>query len=109
MKYIWLLIALFATEVGIAQKKQITLEDIWKDYTFKVKNVPGFNAMKDGEHYTQLDPDGKGQLIHVYNLLDGKQVKTLFDNSKQTFSGKPLTIEDYAFSSDEQKILLYTE
>lgn len=111
MKYILICVALLSFDLAIAQtgKKQISLEDIWKNYTFKVKNVPGFNAMKDGVHYTQLDADGKKHYIRVYNLEDGTQVKTLFDDSVQTFGGKALSIEDYTFSADEQKILLFTE
>ncbi len=109
MKYIYLLFLLVSTSSVVAQKKQITLEDIWKDYTFKVKNVPGFNAMKDGVHYSQLDMDGKKQLINIYVLEDGKKEKTIFDNSEQTFGGKDINVEDYAFSADEQKLLLFTE
>ncbi len=109
MKYIWLLLCLVSFEATFAQKKNISLEDIWKDYTFRIKNVPGFNAINDGEHYTQLDQEGKNQLIRVYNLPDGKQEKTLFDNSVQTFNGKPIVVDDYKFSSDEQKLLLFTE
>jgi dipeptidyl-peptidase-4 len=100
---------LVSFEATFAQKKNISLEDIWKDYTFRIKNVPGFNAINDGEHYTQLDQEGKNQLIRVYNLPDGKQEKTLFDNSVQTFNGKPIVVDDYKFSSDEQKLLLFTE
>jgi dipeptidyl-peptidase 4 len=107
---IWLFIALFSTHILLAQGgKQITLDDLWKNNTFNIKGVPGFNAMKDGTHYTQLDRDGKHQYIRVYNLKTGKQEKTLFDNASQKFGGAELSIDDYAFSKDEQKMLLMAE
>jgi len=32
--------------------KEITLDDIWTNYTFHPKSAPGILSMKDGEHYT---------------------------------------------------------
>src|ERR1043166_2284971 len=108
---IWLLIALFSTQSAFAQtgKKQITMDDLWKNNTFRVKDVPGFNAMKDGRHYTQIDREGKHALIRVYNLETGKQERTLFDNAANKFSSTELTVDGYIFSSDEKKMLLFTE
>ncbi|MCW3122392.1 MAG: family peptidase [Flavipsychrobacter sp.] len=108
---LWLFIALLATQVATAQTgtKQITLEDLWKNNTFKVKDVPGFNAMKDGIHYTQVDRDGKHMYIRVYNLETGKQERTLFDNAVNKQDTNRLNIESYTFSKDEQKMLLFAD
>ena len=107
---LWLFIALVSTQLVFAQgKKQITIDDLWKNYTFRVKDVPGFNAMKDGLHYTQIDKDGKRQYIRVYNLETGKQEKTLFDNDVQKAGSTVLNVDEYVFSKDEQKMLLLTE
>jgi len=107
---LWLFIALFTTHIVFAQSgKQITMDDLWKNNTFKVKDVPGFNAMKDGIHYTQIDRDGKHLFIRVYNLETGKQERTLFDNQVQKFGGSDLSVDAYEFSKDEQKMLLLTE
>ncbi len=89
--------------------KLITLEDIWKNGTFRMKGVAGFNAMKDGKVYTQIDQDGQHQYIRVYDLATGKQDRTLFDNAVHKFGGAELNIESYAFSDDEKKMLLITE
>jgi len=111
MQRICLLILLLLSQFCFAQdgKKQITLEDIWKKNTFAIKNVPGFNAMKDGKYYTQLDKEGKHQYIKVYELETGKLDKTLFDNDIQKFNGGDLEIESYTFSKNEKKMLLFTE
>ena len=33
------------------QSKSITLEDIWQKGTFRAQYSPGFQSLKDGEHY----------------------------------------------------------
>ncbi len=107
---IFLLTVLIASQNLVAQdKKQITMNDLWKNYTFRVKDIPGFNAMKDGNRYTQMDREGKRMLIRVYNLATGSQIQTLFDNSKQKFKDSTLNVESYTFSKDEKKMLLLTD
>jgi dipeptidyl-peptidase-4 len=86
--------------------RQITLEDVWQKGTFAVKNVPGFNALRDGKRYTQLDENGGRQEINVYDLARGKKAGTLFTASATAETGD---IASYVFSADEQKILLLTE
>ena len=51
-----LLVAAFCISLPcIAQKKQITLEDVWRKNTFRIKSVPGFNALSDGKRFTKID------------------------------------------------------
>lgn len=109
MRRIWLLVALLAANLTIAQKKQIALEDVWKNGTFKIKSVPGFNAMKDGLRYTQIDADGDHQLIRIYDLATGEKAAVLFNSATQQVDGKELSVDEYAFSNDEQQMLLFTE
>lgn len=110
MRYLGLLAGLLFCFISNAQTtgKQITLEDVFRKGTFRVKSVPGFNAMADGKRYTQLNSAGDTQRIEVYKLSDGKKVKTLFDNNINTFNDTRLNIDDYAFSANEQKMLLLT-
>lgn len=86
-------------------RKQISLEDVWQNSVFAVKSVPGFNALKDGKHYTQLDENGDVQEVNVYDLATGKKSRTLLANKTDEAIGE---IADYAFSDDEQKIMLFT-
>ena len=107
MRNFFLLLLLTASQICYSQTKQnITLEDIWKNGTFRSKDIPGFNALKDGIHYTQLDADSTQQRINVYSLATGKKDKTMYSNAGNLFGGKLINIEDYSFSQDEQKILL---
>ena len=50
----FLLSLLFFTAI-FAQKKDITLEDLWQNYTFYPSNIRGFNSMNDGEHYSTIE------------------------------------------------------
>lgn len=89
--------------------RQITLEDLYKKGTFRMKGVPGFNAMKDGKRYTQMENDGKAQVIAVYALATGERIQTIFKNTMDKFGGTALNVESYSFNEDETQMLLFTE
>ena len=99
-------LAITFSMLNLNAQKPITLEDIWQDYTFYAKGVPGFNFQKDGKHYTRLE----GEQIIQYDLTTGKQTKILLDAAELTgqdgFSGR---INGYKFNSDESKMLLTTD
>tara|TARA_B100001142_G_scaffold328254_1_gene387906 strand:- start:326 stop:2476 length:2151 start_codon:yes stop_codon:yes gene_type:complete len=88
-----------------AQKKNITLDDLWKNYSFYPKSYKGLNSMNDGEHYSKMERTDNGQEIIKYHFKDGKKVRSLF---KSTDFDIP-RINNYSFSDDEKKILLKTE
>lgn len=87
-------------------QKQITLEDIYKSYTFRSNSVPGFVFMNDGRHYSVIR-DAK---IQKMDVTTGSLSETLFDGvkfaGKSGFSGD---FDNYTFSEDETKILLESE
>ncbi|MBU3676649.1 MAG: S9 family peptidase, partial [Chitinophagaceae bacterium] len=99
---VWVLIGLSSN----AQKKSITLEDIWAKPTFRQDVVAGFRSMKDGMHYTESD--AQGNLVRV-RFQDGQRVDTLVNLKKLNYKGKNLAIGDYAFDANEQQLLLFTE
>lgn len=89
-----------------AQKKSITLEDIWSKPTFRQEFVAGFRSMKDGEHY--VESDAQGNLVRV-RFKDGQKTDTLLNLKNLMFEGKALRVGDYSFSADETQLILYTE
>lgn len=102
---IFLLFVLAIWSLSALAQKNITLEDIWQDYTFIPNSVPGFNFMNDGRHYTQIEQNK----IQQYDLITGAFVQTVFDPGAATgpeFSGR---FDDYAFSMDENKMLIKSE
>jgi dipeptidyl-peptidase-4 len=112
MKKIFLLslVAVLMIPTVTAQKKQITLEDIWKNYIFYPKSVPGFNFMNDGKHYTRSEKTKNEIALVKYDITNGEAVETLFTSSQMTKANKkaPSTFDSYEFSADESKIILAT-
>ena len=78
----FLFVLFFLPLAAIAQKKQITLEDLYKTATFRGEFVPGF----------------AGETMD--SLLDAANIKDL--------SGKKLPLSDYAVTDDKKKVLIYT-
>ena len=95
---------LFASTIS-AQKKEITLEDLWKNYSFYPKNYSKLKSMNDGEHYSKMEKTNNGQEIIKYQFKNGEKVRTLFKSAD--FDIPP--IKSYTFSDDEKKLLLSTE
>lgn len=103
-----LLLLLLSISVGslCSQSSTITLEDIWRNYTYAARSVPGFNFLSDGKHYTRLERNK----IEQYNLLTGQKTATLLDATTLAQTGGfPGTISSYSFSDDEQNILIATD
>jgi len=102
---LFLFIAISIATVSNSQK-EITTEDLWKNYTFYAKSVPGFNFLKDGKHYTRL----QSNTIKKYDLTTGDFVEDILNaeslKDKSGFKGK---IGSYSFSEDESKIMIKSE
>jgi len=89
----------------LATAQDITLEDIWKKYSYRTNSVPGFNFMNDGKHYTRRKSDA----IVMYDLTSGDMVKDLFNGAAYKSADYNGTISSYEFSQDESKILIKSE
>lgn len=85
-----------AQSVWAQGPKEITLEDIWTNYTFYAQSVPGFNFLQDGKHYTRLM---KGA-VKKFDLVSGDFVEDMY-----TQEG----MNSYTFSPDEKMILVKTD
>ena len=74
------------------ENKQITLDDLFTDNTFRSKSVKGLRSMNDGLHYTTLESaDGQSvivkskyetgevadALLHSFSLITKESVDTL--------------------------------
>lgn len=92
------------------QTEQISLEDIWKTYSFSAKTVSGIRSMNDGVHYTSLVSTNNGKAIVKFQYKSGKAVDTLFISGRFNTSGQgPLKVADYEFNVDESKLLIATD
>ena len=90
--------------VLLAQKKEVTLENIWKTYDFYPKSVSGFNSMQDGNYYSKLDKKGDDSQINKYSFRTGQKTLTLVDSKNIE-----IEINNYTFSKDEMKVIFANE
>ena len=104
-KLLTLLIGICLVNSTFAQNRDITLDDLWKNYAFYPKSVGGFNSMNDGEHYSTMEKTDEGQAIVKYKFKNGKKVRILFNSSDFEIP----KVNYYTFSEDEKQILLATE
>ena len=103
MKYSILFLLCLPAFFVAAQTKPITVENIWKDYTFSARSVPGFNFQKNGRHYTRKEENKVVQ----YDLLTGAKTKVLLDASALPETGTfNQQFSSYSFSQNEDKMLL---
>ncbi len=105
MKKFLALILAFVFVSAAAQKKQITVENVWRDYAFMPAFFSGFNSMNDGASYT--DVDSLGNLVK-YELKSGNRLSILVKADELIPEGKSaqIKIENYTFSDDETKLVL---
>ncbi|MEC3907060.1 S9 family peptidase [Tamlana sp. 2201CG12-4] len=98
-------VCLFITSLITAQTKNITLEDIWKNGTFRAEYMDALHSMANGQQYSVLNFDRatRSTSIDVYDYKTLKKVKTLVSSSN--LEEMPY-FTDYIFSKDEQKIIL---
>ena len=108
-KFAFLLVLSVSTLFTFAQNKQITLEDIWKNGTFRPDYVPGFQSMPASDCYTMISRSG----IDKHQFSTGDLVTTLMKSTRLSeLSHGKLSIRDideYYFDEKEQKIMLATQ
>ena len=104
-KILIIILSLLIAIPMFCQIKDITLDDLWKNYNFYPKSFSSLNSMNDGEHYVRMISSEDQQKIIKYQFKNGKQVKVLF-KSKDFEIPK---IISYKFSDNEKQILLATK
>lgn len=99
MRKLGFLLGLFLLAGTLHAQKEITLEDIWSNGTFRTTGVPGFNFMNDGRHYTDL-VDNR---IEKYDLTSGEKVDMILDGAA---IAEDYNIQNYTFANAEKYIVL---
>ena len=102
-KILLCLLILGASVHAVFAQKNISLEDIWLNYNYYSRSVPGFNFMNDGESYSRL----QSNKVQKYSIKDGQFIEDLFAlEMLGEGANVPTSISGYSFSADEQKILV---
>lgn len=102
-------LVLFSSSL-IAQKKDITLDDIFSKNVFRSKSV-SYASMKNGLQYIETEKDSinKTQDLVLHDYKTGKKVKTLLRGVDVKLNDKPLNYSGYELSADETKVLFRNE
>jgi dipeptidyl-peptidase-4 len=91
-----------------ARTTNITLDEIWKEYKFFAKRVPGFNFRDKGNSYTRI----KENKVEDVSFTTGEAIATLFDyqaaKTATVDAALPEKFDSYSFSKDQQRMLIKT-
>lgn len=87
-----------------AQKKDISLEDIWRKGTFRADYMNSLNSM-NGDFYSLLNYENGSTSVDKYSYETLEKVATIV-NSKDLAGLK--TFQSYSFNNDETKLILGT-
>ncbi|PWH81613.1 S9 family peptidase [Algibacter marinivivus] len=100
-------ICLFITTILSAQTKDITLEDIWKDGSFRTERMDALHSMANGQQYSVLnfDRESRSTSIDIYDYKTLKKEATIVNSAN--LEEIPY-FTDYTFSKDEQLVILAT-
>ena len=91
-----------------AQKKSITLKDIWKNGTFRSERLQALHSMSNGKEYAvqNFDRETRVGTVDIYSYESGKKVRTVVNT---TTIGELDYFISYEFGPDEKQVLLSTK
>jgi len=90
---------------------ELTLEDIYKNGTYRTRRYQSVRWMKDNTGYSTLETNKEigGQDIVRYEAKTGiRSILLSAEKLKPSDSRKPLDIHDYSWSEDDKKMLIFT-
>ncbi len=110
MRFPFFFVAIFllASTAITAQKKSITLEDIWKDGTFRMQRLDRLHSMANGTQYAVQNYDRAARIgsVDIYDYTTGEKVRTAV--STKDIDGLDYFIS-YEFGPKEEQVLLSTK
>jgi dipeptidyl-peptidase-4 len=104
--FIYLIACLFIL-TATAQKKSISLDQIW-DSSFRTQGMTALHSMNNGQQYSVLnfDRSSRSTSVDLYDYKTLSKVKTLA--TSQTMDAIPY-FTNYTFSDDESQVILETD
>ncbi len=101
-----LVLLLIITPVLVLAQSKISLEDIWVKYTFYPKSAEGFNVLSDGLNYVDIEEANGKKTLSKYEIKTGKKIADLVRSEDIKVNDKSPDLSTYAFSPNEDKLLL---
>ncbi len=101
---------LLASVLQLQAQRNITIEDIWKNGTFRARGVQGFHAMNDGQRFVRRVNNllVAKRFDQMNNAADSGTVIANLSLIADPQSGKAVSVEGFTFSDDEKKLLVWT-
>mgnify|MGYP001627957689 CR=1 FL=1 len=96
---------LIVTTSLTAQKKDITLQEIWSG-AFRTTSLDRLHSLNNGQQYSVLNRTRQATTVDVYDYATAQKVKTLV--SSANIDGVD-QIRSYSFNADESKMLVASE
>ena len=87
-----IIISLLFIAATLNAQNKITLEDIWQKYSFMPASTDGYNAMNDGQNYTDLEQVGEMNNLVKYSIKTGKKVEILVKGEDVKLNGKTISL-----------------
>jgi hypothetical protein len=79
---------LFILPLFVLSQQKVTLEDIWVKGTFASKAAQGFNVLKDGLSYVDVEsPVGVSPVLAMYELKTAKKIKEIVNGGDLKYNG----------------------
>lgn len=100
----------FAESRGV-KKDKLYLEDVVGGTLIQTKGAGAINWLKDGNHYSRLEPsaDGKGSDVVSYRVKDNKREVLIPASSFiDKATGKAVPVSSIIWSEDNGKVLVFT-
>ena len=108
-------LVLFVTSIGLSQQTDpslLTLDRIFKSHDFDADSLGAVRWLRSGDAYTRLEPapgEKKGRELVSYDAATGaRKVLVSSDRLVPSGSSEPLSIQNYDWSADDSKLLVYT-
>lgn len=91
----------------LAQKKDVTIEDVWVRHSFYNPSGETYNWMKDDNYYSSYEEEKGIYKVSVKDENDKKLIvpADAFKNSK----GEKIKVYNYDFGANETKLLIYSD
>jgi len=85
-------------------KRNVTIDDLYRSWSFYPESVYGLTSLNDGIHYSALIGDS---IIAKYSYKTGDKIVDLVSVNELS-NEKIGSIKNYSFNNDESEILFYT-
>lgn len=106
--FLFLAITILVSQT-FAQKKSVTIDDIWTTYSFYAKRIGGIRSLNDGIFYTSLERTKNGSDLVKYSYKDEKYSTIILKNEELKFGEKSISLDDYEFNNTETKLLIASD